>query len=593
MNALRVAPNLGLPLDAVTETFGILAVRGAGKSNTAAVMAEEMFKAKLPFVVVDPARAWWGLRVARNGRDPGLPIPIFGGKHGDIPLDRSSGALMADLVVDQRVTCVLDISEFPSESARTQFLTDFARRLFDRNEQPLHLFLEEADEYIPQVPMGDEKVLLRAWSNIVRRGRNRGIGVTLITQRSAVVNKNVLTQVQTLIPMRTSGPQDIEAIERWVKYHHQSIEILESLSGLDDGEGWVWSPHFLKKTVRVQFRLRETYDSGRTPKVTDKAKPPATLADIDLGALRERMTVTIERAKQEDPRLLRQRIAELERELRNKAPIATVEKTVEKVVEVPVLTDKQIASLEAHIKRLEASVAYLDKQRDALAQSQQVVVIELGVLAGAIKTAKGGFRTAVQTAPPPKPDGPKAHIFMETALPPRRPEPRPPVYAEPNGVSPAEINDGMLRILRAMADRYPTRLTEGQVATLSKYRVSGGAFRGNYGILRRMGLITGTPRELSLADEGFSVLGMPGPAARSADPIQAWREALDQRTREVFDTIVGAHPKGIHLDEVKRQTNYQEGGAFRKHIGILRRNDLITKEGDIVRASDDLFRAHR
>jgi DNA-binding MarR family transcriptional regulator len=38
---LHLAADLTLPLDAVSRTFGILAVRGAGKSNTAAVMAEE------------------------------------------------------------------------------------------------------------------------------------------------------------------------------------------------------------------------------------------------------------------------------------------------------------------------------------------------------------------------------------------------------------------------------------------------------------------------------------------------------------------------------------------------------------------------
>jgi len=229
-----------MPLDAVTETFGILAVRGAGKSNTAAVMAEEMFKAKLPFVVIDPARAWWGLRASRDGKGPGLQIPIFGGKRGDLALDRSSGKVFADLVVDQRVTCVLDITEFPSEAAKKEFLTDFAKRLYDRNEEPLHLFLEEADDYIPQKPMHDEAVLLRAFENIVRRGRNRGIGCTLITQRSAVLNKNVLEQVQTLIPMRTTGPNDIEAIHRWLKYHRQNEKILESLSSLEDGEALVF-----------------------------------------------------------------------------------------------------------------------------------------------------------------------------------------------------------------------------------------------------------------------------------------------------------------------------------------------------------------
>jgi DNA helicase HerA-like ATPase len=85
---LHLAKDLTLPLDAVSRTFGILAVRGAGKSNTAAVMAEEMFSAGLPFVVIDPVGSWYGLRSSADGASPGLPIPIFGGKHGDVPLER-------------------------------------------------------------------------------------------------------------------------------------------------------------------------------------------------------------------------------------------------------------------------------------------------------------------------------------------------------------------------------------------------------------------------------------------------------------------------------------------------------------------------
>lgn len=73
---IRIADNLSFPDAAVTQTFGILAVRGAGKSNCAAVMAEQMWSAGLPFVVVDPVGAWWGLRSAADGKAPGLPIPI-------------------------------------------------------------------------------------------------------------------------------------------------------------------------------------------------------------------------------------------------------------------------------------------------------------------------------------------------------------------------------------------------------------------------------------------------------------------------------------------------------------------------------------
>ncbi len=83
----RAGKRLALPADAITQTFGILAVRGAGKSNLGAVMAEEMFAAKLPFVVVDPVGSWWGLRSSGDGKGAGVAVPIFGGAHGDVPLE--------------------------------------------------------------------------------------------------------------------------------------------------------------------------------------------------------------------------------------------------------------------------------------------------------------------------------------------------------------------------------------------------------------------------------------------------------------------------------------------------------------------------
>ena len=39
---MKIAPNLTLPDDAVTQTIALLARRGAGKTHTASVIAEEM-----------------------------------------------------------------------------------------------------------------------------------------------------------------------------------------------------------------------------------------------------------------------------------------------------------------------------------------------------------------------------------------------------------------------------------------------------------------------------------------------------------------------------------------------------------------------
>lgn len=48
MTALRLAVDFALPVEAVTETFAILARRGRGKTVTASVFAEELIGAGLP-----------------------------------------------------------------------------------------------------------------------------------------------------------------------------------------------------------------------------------------------------------------------------------------------------------------------------------------------------------------------------------------------------------------------------------------------------------------------------------------------------------------------------------------------------------------
>jgi len=415
MKTLPLAPGLALPLDVITQTIGILAMRGAGKSNLAAVLAEEMHGAGLPFVVIDPVGAWWGLRSSTDGKAPGLPIAIFGGRHGDVPLEKTGGALIADLVVDERLSCVLDISEF-SEGDKIRFLIDFAERLYRRNTDPLHLFLEEADDYIPQRPFREQARLLRAFENIVRRGRARGLGMTMITQRSAAINKNVLTQIETLCVLRTSSPQDRKAIQAWVEYHGQAKELLESLAGLEAGEAWIWSPHWLKRVERVQIRRRRTFDSGATPKELKGRRAPATVADVDLASVRTKMAETIERAKAEDPKELRRQIGALKKELAAKpAPVALAGPPAAPI-EIPVLAADQLHQLEALLDRgvaLTGDLAQLRRElepavtalREAV-ESGRLMSVRLSRPTTALaRTSNGPVRAAVQRTVTPPPTG--------------------------------------------------------------------------------------------------------------------------------------------------------------------------------------------
>lgn len=51
---------------------------------------------------------------------------------------------------------------------RRRFLVDFATAPYRRNTEPLHVFCEEADEYMPQRVMGENAKLVgasRRWSS--------------------------------------------------------------------------------------------------------------------------------------------------------------------------------------------------------------------------------------------------------------------------------------------------------------------------------------------------------------------------------------------------------------------------------------------
>lgn len=549
-NCLRIAEGFTVPLDAVTRTFGILAMRGAGKTNLAAVMAEEMFEAGVPFIIIDPVGSWWGLRSKADG-SPGLPLPIFGGEHADVPLDRGAGELLADLIIERRLSCVVDLSAFDSEGAKKTFLLAFARRLFIKNREPLHLFLEEADDYIPQRPMRDEAQLLRAWENIVRRGRQRGLGLTMITQRSAALNKNVLTQIETLFVLRTTGPHDRRAIADWVSYQGQSHDVVDSLPGLADGEAWCWSPQWLGKMERIRVRRRHTYDSGATPKLSTRARPVATLADVDLPELSKQWAVVLERAKSEDPSELKRRIAKLEEQLRRRPAGPSVEMPV--IVEVPVFTEAD----RAEVERLKAEV--------------HALIARVGTLQDAIEArGTGGIGTRPSrgsTASLPAKSAHKRPARAATAL--------------------GRCERALLAVLAQR--RRPT--TDAQLAVLSGYSRRSSGFANALSALRAGGLVEGQRGALAATAVGIATAGPVDPMPSGRALLAFWSSRLGKAEGAFLDALYAAYPKALTKGELSRLTGYsQKSSAFANSLSKLRVLELIAgSSGEGYRAGAIFF----
>ena len=565
--SLVVSKTLSLPLEAVTSTFGLLAVRGSGKTNAARALAEEMFEAGLPFVAIDPVGSWYGLRAGKDGKATGgLPIFIFGGDHGDVPLTRGSGELVADLVVNDRLACIVDLSGFDSEVDKKAFLLAFARRFYQKNRDPIHLFLEEADDYIPQNPMKDELQLKRAWENIVRRGRGRGIGMTLITQRSAVVNKDVLTQVETLFVMRTTGPQDIKAIEGWTKYHDFGHDLLSKLSGLEDGEAYVWSPHFLKTNKRFKFRMSCTFDSGATPKNLKgtAARKIATLRDVDVDKLKGRIEATVEKVKLENPALLRGEVMHL------KAALAGRELTIkqlqvmlnaaEPLVDLGAL-NALIIKLGLASEKTEESIKELIKLKDLAAGSGQVKVAR----------AKTG----------PETSAPRVPVKKSREL---------PAGARTDGEF--KLQACPRRLLEVLAVHHPSYMKASAVSILSGYSVKSSGFQNGLSTLRVAGLIVGKSDGLVATELGLNVAGEVHVLPTGKELLEYWKEKLDKCPASLLQVIYDAgkmREQAVTKEYIAEHSGYSVGSSgFQNGLSTLRTLELITGYKE-MKAADTFY----
>lgn len=602
---IKIANKVTLPADVVTQSIAILAKKRAGKSYTARRLAEQLHYAGQQIVVVDPKGDWWGMRSSADGKQPGIPIVILGGEHGDVPLEVGAGEVVARLVVEERASVLIDLSLLRKGEVST-FMTAFLENLYRLKAReiyrtPVMVIVDEADAIAPQKPYPNEARMLGSIEDIVRRGGQRGIGCTLISQRSAVLNKNVLTQTQLMIAMRTIAPQDLKAMDEWINVHgtrEQRATLMSSLPSLQVGDGkgksstaWFWSPGWPTADgifVCADVLPIDTFDSGATPAPGEKRIEPKNLADVDLGVLRKQMAATIERAKADDPKMLRKQIADLTKQLAAAAnPKTPTAKEVR--VEVPVISAAEIRQLEQAVDRsvklvekLEALGAVQGLLGSLVARVQSFArdakppsAHEVAMVAG-VKTTNGTYRRIDHTEAAKKIfDGSIGRALI------------PCMNALADG---DKIPSGAQLMLLAIARTYPNPTTRAQVAVLTGIRPSGSTFRTYIGMLRRLELVAGGDGALVLTSKGSEKLGnIAPPPSDHASLLAMWREKIPSGAGFILAELASAYPDAMDRDEVGKRLNIEPtGSTMRTYLGLLRRIGVVER-GEPLRASAELF----
>ena len=586
MTRLRIGKDgFTLPIELVTSTQAILAHKRSGKSYTASVQAEELLRHKQQIAAIDPTGAWWGLRSSAGGDGPGYPVVVFGGDHADAPLEPHAGRMLTTALVEHGFSAIFDVGLMLTED-QIRFTSDFASELLRINRTALHLFIDEADTFAPQLTENrGQKVCLGTVSRLVKQGGVRGVGVTMITQRPADINKKVLSQVDILTVLRMSHPLDIKAATDWIKSEVSvefAGEVESALPSLPVGSAFFCSAS-LGIGERVEVRARETFNSGATPKPGERQQMPKILAPIDIEQLGREIADSARHAQENSPEFLRQRIADLEKGGNRAQPDTGIE----------------LAQLRAEIARLrpaaELAAGYALKLRETDETSKQILQ--------GLKSLVGKLEQVGESVPIPVLEVPAPQKLSAEAPP--QPVVIPRMSMEVPDAEPAASTNGAVssseqKILDALASLEAVGVTapsKTQLAAFAGYsNPKGGGFAAPVAALIHKELAESSGGKAALTAASRESANLPSRPATTKDLQERIFNLLGEGERRMLTLLIAAFPETLTRAELARQAGYSnaKSGGFAAPLarllelgfvepvrpGVVRESEILLFKGE-------------
>jgi DNA helicase HerA-like ATPase len=239
-------------------------MRGSGKSWTSAVVAEELAKTNIPFIVVDLMGEYKTLRE----KFPILIVALGTPKYADITnLSEEQAAVLAERIVQTGISVVLDLKH-GTMLKRYAFLAKFLEgfyRVEEKVMKPYVLILDEAHRITPEKGViklrgvRDVQTQVEYWVyEIGATGRHYGIGFVAVARRTAEISKMTLTQCELKIVHKVSDPIDLDKLREY----GLSSELLVQVERFRPGDAVVIG---LEKPKIIHVKPRICSHGAKTP----------------------------------------------------------------------------------------------------------------------------------------------------------------------------------------------------------------------------------------------------------------------------------------------------------------------------------------
>ncbi len=167
---------------------------------------------------------------------------------------------LKDLVEPGRATIINLKAVEPEPTEMTAYM--LAKKLFDLRKKnripPFIMVIEEAHNFVPEKGFG-QAVSNPIMRKIASEGRKFGLGIGVISQRPARIDKNVLSQANTQFILRVTNPNDLKAISK--SFEGVTSEVEDMIKSLPPGVCFLLGNDY---PVMTDVRVRKSMHGGET-----------------------------------------------------------------------------------------------------------------------------------------------------------------------------------------------------------------------------------------------------------------------------------------------------------------------------------------
>jgi hypothetical protein len=524
---------------------------------------------------------------------------VIVGPGGDVPADPRSAALLANNLLELKVSAIFNIFDLEPRD-KLLFIANFFNAMIDapkalRDHQVLAV-LDEVHEFAPQKSAsGDAEMrriirdCLNAVNRMASRGRGRGYCFVAASQRLSKVNKDTIADLRNTAIGLCARNIDRQAAAEELGF---TKDERMRLRDLDAGEFFLLGPAFpeAKRDV-VKAKIDPVVTRHPEPGQHIEAATPAPSSKVKavLGKLANLPAVAAQEAR--DLQALTAKVRQLETELKaaraTAPPPAKPDPEQRKKQDLALVTFASGKTLETCLSLAQVFRKELQKALDAEAgKFLEALKIEerAHVRAAAEKGAHivsappralgreplhlgERVRGALRVAPPPRPDAPPVESGGRT------------------------FGKCERRILKFLAVRQGKAFSKVQIAAMAGYSQSGG-FRNALANLAAAGLIVRNGGHIRVNDDVIDqVAGILGDEylAPERDSLEAWLGELGKCERAIYSHLLLNPDQSFSKDELTQVTGYNESGGFRNALSKLKTLGLLERSHGGIRLNPEIL----